>query len=402
MSERQNKATICSVVYLDILDQSSKPVFLRTQDKALFSNIVDEALKDVTQHDRLLIDTSDGKAIALFGAPEVALFIAMTIRDSVVKHNKSGEGKLLVRIGIGIGPVRIGGDSNALPSIQGEGVNAAERIKNLAGPNQILVSRAYHDITSGLTDEIDGMFSPFMGAEAYSVRSAEEEPFVPEAAVEAPADPVLFSRLLNDEESSRYGLWGSVALVATVLLVGGFMLVSNGGHPDLGDVLADSNPPASTADSQMVSAPDAPTTLATPLAHEIAVTPAGPEMAATTDTPPGATQQAIAQPVATQPTAAGRVPKAAKAKPSIETKESGPIAIVEEAEPERQVVVSQEKKKKVAAAPRVEKGPIVEDRPIPSSGNRAKTIWDDFRESFKQGSTQHVCTQAETALNQCK
>ena len=401
MSERPNKATICSVVFLDILDQSSKPVVKRVQDKALFSSMIDEALRDVAQHERLLIDTSDGRAIALFGAPEAALFIAMTIRDTIVKYNKSSEDKLLVRAGIGIGPVRIGGDANALPSIQGEGVNAAERVKNLARPNQILVSRAYHDITSGLTDEIDGLFSPLMGTEVYSVRSAEEEPFVPEAAVEAPADPALFSRMLNEEESPRYGLWSSAALVVIVLLVAGFMLVSNVRHPDLGDVIAESKP-AVSAIPQTASTSDAPTPLASPLAQEIAVSPADPGVAATVDVSSVATQQTMEQPVAIPPTTSRRASRKAKAEPTFEIIEANPIAHVEEAEPERQAVVPHQEEKKVAAAPRAVKGPSVEDRPVPSSGIRAKTIWDDFRESFKQGSTQPVCTQAEIALNQCK
>lgn len=405
MSDRPNKATICSVVFLDILGQSSKPVVRQVKDKELFNSIIDEAVKDVAQHDRIQVDTSNGKVMALFGAPEAALFIAMMMRDAIIKHNNTSADKLLVRTGISIGPVRLGDDLNGLPNMQGDGVNAAERIKNLAGPNQILVSRAYHDIISGLTDEIDGMFFPFIGEEAYSVRSAEEEPFVPESVAEPPTDPVLFSRLLNDEDSPRYGLWGSAALVAAVMLVGGFMLLSNGQHPDLGDVIAESKPAVSSVDSQTVSAPDASTSLAT-IGHEIVpniVSPADPELAGTTvDTPPVAMQLTKEHSLATHPTATSRVSSTAKAEPLVEAIESDPIANVEEAEPETQVVIPQEKEKKVAAAPRAGKGPIVEDRPIPSSGYRAKTIWDDFRASFKQGSTQPVCTQAEMALNQCK
>lgn len=406
MNAPPNKATICSIVYLDILDQSSKPLDRQLKDKALFNSIIDEVVRDVAQNDRIFVDTSDGKVLALSGAPEAALFIAMMIRDAIVKHNKINENQLLVRTGVNIGPVRVGGDLNGLPSILGDGANVAEHVKNLAGPNQIIVSRAYHDITSGLTEEIDGMFFPLIGEEAYSVRSAEEEPFVPEYSAEAPADPALFSRLLNDEDTPSYGLWGSLALVAAVLLVGGFMLVSNGGHPDLGDVLADSKPPTSAAEAQMVSAPDVPAPLPIPIAHETApnmVTPADPELATTTvDNSAAVIPQTIEQAFATQSKSKRRVPRTAKSEPTIEAIESEPVAIVEGAEPEREVVMPQEKEKKVAAAPRAGRSPIVEDRPIPSSGNRAKTIWDDFRESFKQGSTQHVCTQAEIALNQCK
>lgn len=404
MNAPLNKATICSVVYLDILDQSSKTLDRQLKDKALFDSIIDEVVRDVAQHDRILVDTSDGKVMALFGPPEAALFIAMTIRDAIIKHNKMSADSLLVRTGVNIGPVRVGAGLNGLPSIFGDGANIAERVKNLAAPNQILVSRAYHDITSGLTEEIDGMFFPLIGEEAYSVRSAEEEPFVPEHSAEAPADPALFSRLLNDEDTPKYGLWGSLALVAAILLVGGFMLVSNGGHPDLGDVLAASKPPTLAAEAQVVSVPDAPMPIAIPIAHETAPNMvADPELATTTvDASPAVIPQTMEQAFTTQSKSKRRGSRTAKAAPTIGSVETDPIVIVEEAEPEKQVVVPQEEEKKVAAAPRAGKGPIVEDRPIPSSALRAKTIWDDFRESFKQGSTQHVCTQAEIALNQCK
>ena len=143
MSERPNKATICSVVFLDIHDQSSKPVLEQIQDKELFNNILSEAIRDVAPGDRTLVSTSDGAVMALSGAPEQAIYIVMMIRDAIVKHNNTGEEKFFVRAGISIAPVIIGSDINGVPEIQGDGVNVAEHLKNLAGPNQILVSRAY-------------------------------------------------------------------------------------------------------------------------------------------------------------------------------------------------------------------------------------------------------------------
>src|SRR5690606_2796893 len=145
-------------------------------------------------------------------------------------------------------------------------INVAERVMSFAEPNQILVSRSYYEITSRLTEEITGMFTYFgvkqdkhvREHEVYSIRSAEEEPFVPEspAAPEAAAPRAsVFAGLLNNENLSRYGLWGSVALVAIAIFAGGFMLVSNMlATPDLGNVAA---APASDAAAALQTAPAA-------------------------------------------------------------------------------------------------------------------------------------------------
>lgn len=403
MSERPNNASICSVVFLDIPDQLSKPGSKQIQDKALFNSIINEAIRDVAPDDRILVDMSDGVVMALPGAPERAIFIAMMIRDAIVQHNKAGDDKLFIRAGISMGPVQAGGDTNGLSSIEGDGVNAAERVKNLAGPNQILVSRTYYEITSGLTDEIAGMFSRFEGEqEVYAIRSSEEQPFVAESAVE-PAAASLFSRLLNNEDSPRYGLWGSVALVAIVILVSGFMLISSMRHPDLGAVIADSQPAAPVIDSHTVSAPIAPQPVA-PITHEAApnLQPANPEPIVTTvaiqptAVPPVATQPAATPPVTTPPAAT-----TATADTRTDASDSDSIADNEVAEPEMQIAVPQQEEK-VAAVPPVRRGPAVEERKLPTTGVRPKTIWDEFRKSFKQGREEHICTQAEIALNQCK
>ncbi|HYD34074.1 MAG TPA: adenylate/guanylate cyclase domain-containing protein, partial [Methylophilaceae bacterium] len=254
MSERLNKTSICSVIFLDIVNQSKKPVAEQIKDKDLFNGFINEAIKDVAQNDRILLDTGDGAAIALLGAPEEALFIALTIRDNIIKYNKDSKQKLLVRIGINLGPVRVVSDINGRPNILGDGINVAERVMSFAEPNQILVSRSYYEITSRLTEEITSMFSYFglrqdkhvREHEVYSIRSAEEMPFIPEAP-EEPENESLLSGLLNTENRSRYGLWGGVALVLMTIGVAGFLLASNLLDPGLGDVIATTTPAAPAA-----------------------------------------------------------------------------------------------------------------------------------------------------------
>ena len=158
MTDRLNKTSICSIVFLDIVDYSKKSVSEQFDDKALFNELINEAIKNVAQNDRVILDTGDGAAITLMGEPEEALFVALTIRDGILAHNKTAELTLLVRIGINLGSVRVVRDINDHLNIIGDGINVAQRIMSFAGENQILVSRSYYEVTSRLTKEITGMF----------------------------------------------------------------------------------------------------------------------------------------------------------------------------------------------------------------------------------------------------
>ncbi|WP_141397400.1 adenylate/guanylate cyclase domain-containing protein [Polaromonas sp. AER18D-145] len=64
-----------------------------------------------------------------------------------------------VRIGLHLGPVRMVHDAHQRISVVGDGINVAQRIMDFAQPNQIVVSRAYHDVISRIMDNAAGMFS---------------------------------------------------------------------------------------------------------------------------------------------------------------------------------------------------------------------------------------------------
>jgi Adenylate and Guanylate cyclase catalytic domain len=190
MNDRINKTSICSIVFLDIIDYSKKPDSEQIEVKNQFNALINNALKDIAQNDRIILDTGDGAAIACNGSPEDALFISLTIRDEILKSNIHNATPLYVRFGINLGPVRVVNDINGQPNIIGDGINVAQRIMSFAKPNQILVSRSYYEVTSRLTQEISQMFD-YSGIkhdkhvrehEVYSVRllknqtSAEDAP----------------------------------------------------------------------------------------------------------------------------------------------------------------------------------------------------------------------------------
>ncbi len=222
MSERVNKTSIYSIVFLDIIDYSKKAVSLQIEQKEAFNKISAQALEGIAASDRIILDTGDGLAIALLGEPQEALFVSLTIRDDIVQYNIDHQSDLFVRIGINLGPVRVVKDINGRPNIIGDGINVAERVMSFAKPNQILVSRTYYEVTSRLTDEINVMFSYFGMKQDKHVREHEIYEINAEAKT-AKSSADINGIKPNNSVSGSWGL-GSNWLNKTQLLDQHFLL----------------------------------------------------------------------------------------------------------------------------------------------------------------------------------
>src|SRR6186997_2672646 len=124
MSEFQNRTLICSVLFIDIVEYSRKPVVEQGQIKDRFNALLSEALRGVAINDRIILDTGDGAAISFIGDPEDALFVATALRDEIARYEQEG-GKpdLSTRMGVNLGPVRLVKDINGQPNIIGDGIN---------------------------------------------------------------------------------------------------------------------------------------------------------------------------------------------------------------------------------------------------------------------------------------
>lgn len=156
--ERGTKTFICSVVFLDIAEYSKKPVTEQIRLKERFNALLSQALQDVAVNDRIILDTGDGAAISFLGDPEDALFVAMSLRDSVSANATAETVPLQLRIGVNLGPVRLVTDINGQPNIIGDGINVAQRVMSFAQMNQVLVSRSYFEVVSRLSEEYDQLF----------------------------------------------------------------------------------------------------------------------------------------------------------------------------------------------------------------------------------------------------
>src|SRR5688572_18655089 len=163
MLDTANRTFICSVVFIDLVGYSKKPVTEQIRLKTSLTNNLSEAIKDIPINDRIILDTGDGAAISFLGDPEDALFVTLSLREAMIRE--AAESQLEesdsenVRMGINLGPVKLVKDINGHPNIIGDGINVAQRIMSFARPGQIVVSRSYYDVVSNLASEYAKLFT---------------------------------------------------------------------------------------------------------------------------------------------------------------------------------------------------------------------------------------------------
>src|SRR6478672_4023757 len=163
MLDTANRTFICSVVFIDLVGYSKKPVTEQIRLKTSLTNNLSEAIKDIPVNDRIILDTGDGAAISFLGDPEDALFVTLQLREMMLATDMTAtqveaSGEDAVRMGINLGPVKLVKDINGHPNIIGDGINVAQRIMSFARPGQIVVSRSYYDVVSNLASEYAKLF----------------------------------------------------------------------------------------------------------------------------------------------------------------------------------------------------------------------------------------------------
>lgn len=375
MHERLNKTSICSIVFLDIVGYSQRPVAEQIRLKDRFNQLLADAVTGVAPADRIILDTGDGAAIALMGAPEDALFIALSILDGILGgrgHDRRGGGiadntqavadlarvalpTLQVRIGINLGPVRVVNDINGHPNIIGDGINVAQRVMSFAEPNQILVSRSYYEVTSRLSDEFAHMFAYSGVKQDKHVREHEIYAVMPgrDAASSARAEE---DEALKEQQAPwmRRMVMGGAALVLLVTIVSAVMYFRNvpGG--------------ASMSAPSQVPVPQAQTAPVTPAADtsqaQVVVAAPPPEQESVPPAPVPKPQSAPKKRMPRQADQPHVTPSSAHESPS---------------------------PKEASAAPQEKKEP-------------ATSGWGKFKQSVKQGATKPECTAAQRSLHQCE
>lgn len=152
-----NRTFICSVVFLDMVEYSKKPVAEQIFFKERLNTLLTEALANVAPNDRIILDTGDGAALSFLGDPEDALYVSLSLREALEGPQPPGP-ELKMRLGINLGPVRLVKDINGQPNIIGDGINVAQRVMSFSEPGQIMVARSFYEVVSCLSEGYGRLF----------------------------------------------------------------------------------------------------------------------------------------------------------------------------------------------------------------------------------------------------
>ncbi len=376
------KTSISSVVCLDIIDFAKKSTLEQQATKKRLDDLVANAVVDIPEKDRLIVDTGHGVVITCSGplenALEDALFIALTIRDEILNTNTEMEYPLYLLIGINLGSVRVADSVNVNepPKIIGEGLIEAQRIMSFANPNQILVSRAYYDMASKLTLEIAQMFEKYdMHAyehDIYAVRLLNEKATSIDNAASITHKEINQDDIVSDANGLN---WRNYLLPIVLAMIMLFALIKwmnadnsneNEAQPAAANTLSDQSTP-------VISDDDTSFDLMTDESDTIESTEATEEKNTQEKTDPVKAPVKKSTPQKTTTKKITNVPK---------TEPDSSNSAVEEPK-------VTEPKQEVNNVPATQ-----------TTKESDKSTWDQFKESVKQGGNKE-CTQAEKALNQC-
>jgi class 3 adenylate cyclase len=189
-----NRTWLCTVVFMDIVGYSKCTVAKQLVMKDQLNTYISDAIQQVDETSRVILDTGDGAAICFLGDPEDALFCALGLRSALNERKKAGEESFDVRIGINLGPIKLVKDLNGNLNAVGDGINDAQRVMSFAGPQEILVSRSFYDVVGRISEEINRMFS-YSGVRKdkhvrehaiYSISGSSREEPEPDASVPTP------------------------------------------------------------------------------------------------------------------------------------------------------------------------------------------------------------------------
>ena len=218
-----DRTWLCSVVFMDVVGYSSRSVQVQMHLKHRFNEYLSEAIKDVAENDRVILDTGDGAAICFLGDPEVAMFSALKLQSCFARDDREHQPGLRVRIGVNLGPLKLVRDINGNLNAIGEGINSGQRVMSFAGENQILVSRSFYEVVGCLSDSYGRLFR-FEGVKKDKhVREHLVYELVPPSADKsadqaweqivavAPPEPAIDPEMLRKLEAVMLPLLGPVA-----------------------------------------------------------------------------------------------------------------------------------------------------------------------------------------------
>ena len=122
----------------------------------------------------VILPTGDGMAIGFSDSPEYPLRLSIQLHKMLTEYNKAKrrkDEKVLLRIGIDIGPVYIIKDLNGQDNVWGPGIILTRRVMDLAGDQNIFCSSRFAEDVRVLSPEYKEIIHPIGD---YSIKHGEQ------------------------------------------------------------------------------------------------------------------------------------------------------------------------------------------------------------------------------------
>jgi hypothetical protein len=121
----------------------------------------------------VVLPTGDGYAIGFSDSPEKPLHLAMELHKALYRYNESQRGnkKLLIRVGIDMGPVYVIKDINNMDNVWGPGIILTRRVMDLAGDMNIFASARIAEDILKLSSDYKKILHPIG---SYHIKHGEE------------------------------------------------------------------------------------------------------------------------------------------------------------------------------------------------------------------------------------
>lgn len=245
MTEPLNFICIFCHVLLDVTDEPNKTDTQKIVLKNPINHLFSIAFKHIGDTNRIILVTENGVEVAYLGALQDAMLMAKDIVSNIAVSSKLGAVPLSVQVGIYLQPMHEISDFSQYPNIVGYGINAAKQAIVEAKPNEIVVSRFYNENVSALNQTPSSLNDQPNRAESHvlddsvdladlnSIQEVAEIPDVaeiqevaeqPETILDLPVNSTSIMHTSEAAATSDASSW-KYALASLFLVVSLFLLV---------------------------------------------------------------------------------------------------------------------------------------------------------------------------------
>jgi hypothetical protein len=144
---------LASVVYLKVHEIARRPVLEQARLRAQLEAIVAVAIAELAPEERIVLDASDGAAVAVFRNPLKALQIGERALPAAAVG-------LQLRIGINHGAVELAAHGGGHNALTGDGVATAAQAAHFASPASLLMTRSFRDALADASPALEVSLRP--------------------------------------------------------------------------------------------------------------------------------------------------------------------------------------------------------------------------------------------------